>query len=119
VQALQKNDEVVLMVGDGINDVPVLAAADVSIAMPAASDLAQIQADSVLLMSDLMVIDHSLQLANKTRRIIRQNVFWAVIYNGLALPLAASGWVAPYLAAIGMSVSSMVVIVNALRLQRN
>jgi len=119
VQELQAAGEKVLMVGDGINDVPVLSGADISVAMAAASDLAQTRADSVLLNGDLTVISRALASARNTRRIIGQNLSWALAYNGLALPLAALGWVPPYAAAIGMSASSLVVIVNALRLNRD
>lgn len=119
VQQLQAAGEKVLMVGDGINDVPVLSGADISVAMAAASDLAQTRADSVLLNGDLTLISHAIDTARNTRRIIRQNLSWALAYNGLALPLAAMGWVPPYAAAIGMSASSLVVIVNALRLNRD
>ena len=116
IQALQAQGQVVLMVGDGINDIPVLSGADVSVAMGSASELAQTRADGVLLSADLEVLPTALALAVSTRRIIRQNLSWAVAYNGLALPLAAAGWVPPYAAAIGMSMSSLIVVLNALRL---
>ncbi len=118
IRQLQSEGEIVLMVGDGINDVPVLSGADVSVAMASATDLAQTRADSVLLHGDLMVIDRAMAIARRGRRIIRQNLGWALAYNGLALPLAALGWVPPYAAAIGMSASSLVVIANALRLNK-
>ena len=117
IRALQAQGERVLMVGDGINDVPVLSGADISVAMAAATDLAQTRADSVLLNGDLTAVARALQTARATRVIIGQNLGWALAYNGLALPLAALGWVPPYAAAIGMSASSLVVIANALRLQ--
>lgn len=118
VRQLQAEGEVVLMVGDGINDVPVLSGADVSVAMASATDLAQTRADSVLLNGDLTVIARAMDCARNTRLVIRQNLYWALAYNTLALPLAAVGWVPPYAAAIGMSTSSLVVILNALRLNR-
>ena len=111
----EKNNKV-LMVGDGINDVPVLAGADVSVAMDSASDFARTSADSVLLNDDLTVLPNVVHLAKKTRRIIKQNITWSVCYNLSALPLAAMGFIPPYLAAIGMSLSSLIVVINALRL---
>lgn len=119
IQQRQAQGETVLMVGDGINDVPVLSGADVSVAMGAATDLAKTSADSVLLNSQLMTLVASLKKARSTQGIIRQNIIWALAYNVSALPLAAMGWVPPYLAALGMSASSLVVIANALRLNRD
>ncbi|WP_105104461.1 heavy metal translocating P-type ATPase [Microbulbifer pacificus] len=116
LQALQASGERLLMVGDGINDVPVLSGADVSVAMMSAADLAQSQADAILLQGDLRALPRAFALARKCRTIIRQNLAWAILYNLLALPLAFLGLVPPWAAAIGMSLSSLVVVVNALRL---
>ncbi len=116
IRRRQAQGDIVLMVGDGINDIPVLGGADISVAMGAATDLAQSRADSILLHGDLRVLAQALQFSRRTRRVIRQNLSWALLYNGVALPLAAAGWVPPYAAAIGMSLSSLVVVVNALRL---
>ena len=118
IQRLQADGARVLMVGDGINDIPVMAAADVSVAMAEASDLAKTSADGILLAGRLNEIEHLLDLAARTRRTIRQNLAWALSYNLLAIPLAALGWIPPWLAAVGMSASSLVVVANALRLQR-
>ena len=116
VQNLQGRGHQVLMVGDGINDVPVLSGADVSVAMGGATDLARIHADSILLSGNLNMLTIAMDIARRTRTVIRQNLSWALMYNLAALPLAAMGWVPPWAAAIGMSASSLLVVVNALRL---
>jgi Cu2+-exporting ATPase len=108
-----------MMVGDGINDVPVMAGADLSIAMDSATDFARTHADSILLHNDLTLLPKIITLAEKTKTIIKQNITWAIAYNLSALPLAALGYLPPYLAAIGMSVSSLVVLLNALRLYKH
>jgi P-type Cu2+ transporter len=118
VQALQAEGAVVLMLGDGVNDVPVLASADISIAMGEASDLAKTSADAVLLSGHLEVLLAAFRGATRTRRIMLQNLFWAAAYNAGILPLAALGMVTPAWAAIGMSASSLLVVLNALRLTR-
>jgi len=118
VQTLQQAGAVVVMVGDGINDAPVLAAADVSVAMGEGASLAQVCADMILLPTRLDEFGFALQVANRTVRIIKQNMGWAVGYNLLALPLAASGYIAPWMAALGMSLSSVIVVFNALRLSK-
>jgi Cu2+-exporting ATPase len=119
VQLLQRQGAVVVMVGDGINDAPVLAAADVSVAMRSAADISQASADMILMSDELGALAAGIQLANRTLRIIRQNLVWAVSYNLVALPAAALGYVAPWMAAIGMSSSSLLVVINALRLTRD
>ncbi|QJQ96799.1 MULTISPECIES: heavy metal translocating P-type ATPase [Halomonadaceae] len=118
IEALQAAGETVVMIGDGINDVPVLAGANVSIAMNGATDLARTSADAVLLSPRLERIVEAIEITRATRRIIRQNLIWSVCYNFSALPLAAIGIVPPWVAAIGMSASSLVVVGNALRLGR-
>lgn len=116
---VQLRGDKVLMVGDGINDVPVLAGADVSVAMAAASDLAQTRADSVLLNNQLTLLPQAIRVAQQTKKIIQQNLMFSLAYNLIALPLAAMGHVAPWAAAIGMTMSSLIVVLNALRLTKS
>jgi len=116
VHSLQRAGAVVAMVGDGVNDVPVLGSAGVSFAMGGGTDLAKTNADAVLLGDDLSNFMTGLVWAKKTRKIIWQNLSWALVYNLTVLPLAALGYVAPYVAALGMSASSLLVVSNALRL---
>ncbi len=117
-RSLQQQGHVVAMVGDGLNDAPVLAGADVSLAMADGAALAQRAADLVITGGALQRIPQAIDLARRTRHIIRQNLAWAVGYNLLALPLAAAGMVTPWIAALGMALSSLLVTLNALRLAR-
>ena len=118
VRAMQDEGRVVAMVGDGLNDAPVLAGADVSLAIGDGAALAQRSADLVLSGMSLANVPAAIRIARRTRRIVRQNLAWAIGYNLLALPLAAAGMVTPWLAALGMALSSLAVTANALRLAK-
>lgn len=115
VKALQK-EYTVVMTGDGINDTPVFGAAHVSIAMGCGTDIAKSGADVILLNNNLMSLNTLRKVSIKTKQIIKQNYAWAFGYNAIVLPLAMSGYITPYMAVIGMSLSSILVITNSLRL---
>jgi len=114
VRQWQAEGRRVLMVGDGINDAPTLHQADVSLSFSGATDLARQSADFLLTRSDFDAVVETREIAARTRRTIRQNLAWAAGYNALAVPFAALGFVPPWLAAIGMSLSSIIVVGNAM-----
>jgi Cu2+-exporting ATPase len=117
-QAQQAQGRQLAMFGDGINDAPTLAVADVSISFADATDLANASSDFLILGDDARSLVGARRLARQTRRNIMQNFAWAAAYNLVAVPFAAAGWIPPWGAAIGMSFSSLFVVMNALRLQR-
>jgi Cu2+-exporting ATPase len=118
IERLQKEGHFVWAIGDGINDAPLLAKADVSIAVGAGAPLVSAGADAILTASSLAPLAKSLLLADKTQMIIKENLIWALVYNLLAIPAAMMGWVNPWIAGIGMSLSSLAVTLNAWRLRK-
>ena len=118
LQALQRAGHHVAMVGDGLNDGPVLAAADVSFALGQAVPLAQAQADFVVPGEQLSAVTHTVLLARRTMRIVRQNLLWAAAYNAVGVPLAVAGLMPAWLAGLGMAASSLLVVANAARLAK-
>ncbi|MDX2426409.1 MAG: heavy metal translocating P-type ATPase, partial [Cycloclasticus sp.] len=117
IERLQANGEQAAMVGDGVNDAPIMAKADVSISVSGASQLARSSSDILLMGDDMNSLQQVFQFSIKTRAIIKQNMVWALVYNIGALPLAMGGHVEPWQAALGMSVSSLVVVLNSFRLR--
>jgi P-type Cu2+ transporter len=119
LQALQRQGATVAMVGDGLNDAPVLAGAHVSFALGSALPLAQAQADVVVLGADLGAVESALAVSRRALRVVRQNLGWALAYNTVSVPLAVTGYLPAWLAGLGMAGSSLVVVANALRLSRS
>lgn len=117
VEHLQRGGARVAMIGDGINDAPVLAQSDCAIAMGSGAALAHSAADVVVTAQRLSVVADAMQIARRTLSVVRGNLAWAFAYNVVAIPLTVSGWVPPWAAAIGMSASSLLVVANALRLR--
>ena len=118
LQAMQAQGRHVAMVGDGLNDGPVMAGAHVSFAFGRAVPLARSRADFVVLGDSLALVPQAVFLARKTLSIVRQNLWWAAVYNALCVPLAVVGWMPAWLAGLGMALSSLLVVLNAARLSR-
>ena len=118
LQALQAQGGKVAMVGDGLNDGPVLAGAHVSMVLGHAVPLAQAKSDFVLMGTGLSVVVQSIRLARQTLKVVKQNLLWAAVYNAVCVPLAVMGWLPAWLAGLGMALSSLLVVLNALRLTR-
>lgn len=116
VKKMQGQGAVVAMVGDGMNDGPVLSLADVSVAMGQGAPISQARSDIVLISNHLLDVSHAVRITSKSLALIRQNLAWAVLYNLVAIPAAAFGVLAPWHAAVGMALSSLVVVLNSLRI---
>ena len=116
LEELRNSGKHVLMVGDGVNDAPVLAAADVSMTVKGGAELANSAADMILTSESLELVNKAIHAARRTRELVRQNLTWAVMYNASVMPLAVSGMLKPWMAALGMSLSSLLVVANASRL---
>jgi len=118
IESLRSEARCVLMIGDGVNDAPVLAGADVSMSVKGGADLANSAADMILTTDSLEPVIMAIEIARKTKALVRQNLAWAVLYNASIMPLAVFGQLQPWMAALGMSLSSLLVVANASRLVR-
>ncbi|MCX7545831.1 heavy metal translocating P-type ATPase [Marinicella gelatinilytica] len=119
IEQVQQQGNQCVMVGDGVNDAPVLSQADVSISLKQGAHLAHSASDLIILGRSLAPIEQAVNTAKKSQRIIKQNLFWALLYNGSVTPVAMMGLLAPWMAAIGMSLSSLLVVLNSRRIMRN
>jgi P-type Cu2+ transporter len=118
IEALQAEGRICLAIGDGINDAPLLAKANVSVAIGSGSPLASASADAILTATSLVPLAKALLMADRTKAVIQQSLLWAFVYNVVAIPVAMMGWVNPWVAGIGMALSSLAVTLNAWRLRK-
>ena len=118
IQQLQDTGHKVCIIGDGVNDAPAFAQADMAIAMNKASDITKLNADTLLMKNDINIINDLFTILERTDKTIRHNFIWVVVYNLIALPVAIAGLLAPWMAALGMSLSSLIVVINSGRLNK-
>lgn len=118
IETLQSDKRICWAIGDGINDAPLLAKADISVAVGSGAPLASAGADAILTSTSLAPLAKALLMADRTKVVIQQSLFWAFIYNLVAIPVAMMGWINPWIAGIGMALSSLAVTLNAWRLRK-
>ena len=118
IKSLNKNGSTIMMIGDGVNDAPAFQFVNISVSMGSGVDLAKINSDAILLNNDILTLYKFIKHCKKMKIIIKQNIFWAIFYNISGLFLAGLNLISPYYAALGMSISSLLVVINSLRLNK-
>ena len=116
IKKLQNKKKYIMYIGDGVNDAPSLAQANISIAVDTSTDISKYNSDLIMIKNDMNIIYNTIILAKKFKKIINQNFIWAILYNIIAIPIATFGIATPAISALGMSISSLLVVLNSLRL---